>query len=260
MMARPAGPNRAVRHMPKKNSSDEHGPLDDDLIEKAAAQAAAEVLGQLPDAPDNPDDIPMLDESMLPEVVTELVATSDEQRVKLGSLATQVESLDEAFRALEESLIERVNLARPSRWAWEFLTQDETAQLWGETRWFVDYLIRRYPLVSEVSIPPCWYRHTVAVDELSDLYAAWREAYCSSSRPSSAMTAWRDRWLWPVLNRLSTYANWRECKETRKHVEPSARQDLTDDEFGRFVQADIANRPQARSRVMPWPTKKPTEK
>ncbi|WP_410570356.1 hypothetical protein [Amycolatopsis sp. cmx-4-61] len=243
--------------MPKQRTPDEHGAVDDGAIEEAAAQAVAEVLG----GPlDDPEDVPLLDESMLPEVVTDLVATSDKQGVQLGVLATRVESLDEALQALEESLIERVNLARPSRWAWEFLTQDETAQLWRETRWFVDYLTRRYPLVSEVSIPPCWYRHTVAVDELSDLYAAWREAYCSSSRPSTAMTAWRDRWLWPALNRLATYANWRECKETRRHVEPSARQDLTDDEFDRFVQADIANRPGARAQVMPWPTRKPAGK
>ncbi len=239
--------------MPKKSSSDEDGALDDEVIQKAAAHAAAEVLAGLP------DDVPLLDESMLPEVVTELAATSDKHSAQLGILATQVESLDEAFQALEESLTERVDLARPSRWAWEFLTQDETAQLWRETRWFVDYLIRRYPLVSEVSIPPCWYRHTVAVDELSDLYAAWREAYCSSSRPSSAMTAWRDRWLWPALNRLSTYANWRECKETRGHVEPAARQDLTDEEFDRFVEANTAKRPRTRFGVMPWPTK-PTGK
>jgi hypothetical protein len=211
-----------------------------------------------------PEDVPILDESMLPEVVTELAVTSerhtwrlDELDGQVGELNTRVVGLDETVQALEDSLVEKVDMTRPSRWAWEFLTRDEAKQLWTETRWFVDYLIRRYPLASEVSIPPCWYRHTVAVDELSDLYAAWREAYCSGNRPSSAMTAWRDRWLWPMLHRLAGYADWRECKERRKHVEPTARQDGTDEEFNAFVDAEVALRPPKRSKDLPWPTSKP---
>jgi uncharacterized coiled-coil protein SlyX len=224
----------------------------------------------MPDASD--DDVPLLDATMLPEVVSELAKTSEQQATRLAELNTSVATLDEAvadhaaglrvleetFMALERSLIDKVDMARPSRWAWEFLTKDEAARLWKETRWFVDYLIRRYPLGSEVSIPPCWYRHTVAVDELSDVYAAWREAYCSGDRPSTAMTSWRDRWLWPALYRLATHADWRECKEHREHFEPTARQETTDAEFGAFMTADLARRPAERSTSLPWPTTNPT--
>jgi hypothetical protein len=241
--------------MPDRDTPEDFDGVDGRTVDAAAEQAAAEVLGGQPNEPD--DELPLLDESMLPEVVTELAATSEKHTAKLGALDTRVDTLDEAFQALEESLTERVNLARPSRWAREFLTQDETAQLWRETRWFVDYLIRRYPLSSEISIPPCWYRHELAVDELDAVYAAWREAYCSSSRPSTAMTAWRDRWLWPALQRLAAHADWRECKDARQHVDPTARQDLTDDGFADFVAADVAARPLARSRDLPWPTKNP---
>lgn len=239
----------ADQHTPGQH--DEHGRFTADTIEDAATQAAAEVLdGQ----PDNPDDIPLIDESMLPEVVIELAATSERHTAQLDTLDAQVSALGEAFQAVEESLTDQVDLAHPSRWAWEFLTQEEASQLWRETRWFVDYLIRRYPLASEVSIPPCWYRHTVAVDELSDGYAAWRETYCSGDRPSTAMTAWRDRWLWPMLHRLATHADWRECKERREHVEPTARQDGTDDQFDQFVDADLASRPAQRPKDLPWRT------
>lgn len=221
---------------------------------------------------DEQDEVPVLDAAMLPEVVTELATISERHTWRLDELGTQVTDLDgrvtgqrtelsdlsQAFGALEEGLVEKVDLTKPSRWAWEFLTRDEAEQLWSETRWFVDYLIRRYPLSGEVSIAPCWYRHTVAVDELSDLYAAWREAYCAGSRPSSAMTAWRDRWLWPALHRLASYAAWGECKERRQHVEPSARQDRTDDRFNAFVDTDLAERPEERPKdVMHWPTKRP---
>lgn len=211
-------------------------------------------------------EVPLLDETMLPEVVAELAITGEQHTQRLAALNGKVTELDvtvadhaaglhtleENFKALRQSLVEKVDLTRPSRWAWEFLTRDEALQLWTETRWFVDYLIHRYPLSSEVSIPPCWYRHTVAVDELSDVYAAWREAYCSGDRPSTAMTAWRDRWLWPALLRLASHADWRECKEQRRHVQPTARQDPTDDEFDNYVAADLARRPSGRATNLPW--------
>ncbi|CRK56993.1 hypothetical protein [Alloactinosynnema sp. L-07] len=202
------------------------------------------------------EDVPVLDESMLPEVVAELSGQMHRLDDHVAAHDEHLRALHESFEALENSLTEKVNLARPNRWAWEFLTREQATQLWAETRWFADYLIRRYPLPSEVSIPPCWYRHSVAVDELSDVYAAWREAYCSGDRPSTAMTAWRDRWLWPMLHRLASYADWRECKERRRHVDPTARQQSTDDEFADFVTADVETRPEKTPMVLPWPTKR----
>jgi hypothetical protein len=88
------------------------------------------------------------------------------------------------------------------------------------------------------------------------VYAAWREAFCGSNRPAADMTAWWDRWLWPALHRLSTHADWRECKETRRHVDPSTRQDRTDPAFDEFVAADLASRPEDRATTLPWPTPK----
>jgi hypothetical protein len=243
-----------VTEPPEPYPADEHDPF----LDEVAEQAAAEVLGEDTDEPPEDDELPLVDESMLPVEVALLARSSEKHTGQLRELGERVTALDEAFQTLEENLTERVNLARPSRWAWRFLNRDEAEQLWKETRWFVDDFIKRYPLPSEVSIPPCWYRHTVAVDELSDLYSSWREAYCGSNRPSTAMTSWRDRWLWPMLGRLAAYADWRECKERRKHVEPTARQDPTDADFEAFVANDLANRPTKRSTQLPWPTKNPS--
>lgn len=205
------------------------------------------------------DEIPMLDLEMLPEVVSDLARTSELHDGQLAGLRTRVGGHDDRLRELDstvttlaEGMAEAVDLTRPSRWSWPFLDREEAAALWRETRWFVDYLITRYPLSTELSIPPCWYRHTVAVDEMSDLYAAWREAYFNGDRPSSALINWRDRWLWPALNRLTTTADWRECKATKEHVEPAARQDRTDVGFETFVAEDLAGRPEARSPRLPW--------
>lgn len=212
------------------------------------------------------EDVPVLDVEFLPDVVSDLASTSELHDHQLAELAGVVSELGgsvamsrdqiQAFREflleLQESLVERVNLSRPNRWAWGFLTRDEAAQLWGELRWFVDHLITRYPLSSDVSIPPCWYRHTVAVDELTDLYAAWRHAYCSGDQPSDEMTAWRNRWLWPTLQNLHAHADWRECKAQRQHVEPAARQEPTDDGFLDFVAQDLNERPGERRSSLPW--------
>ncbi|OXM44245.1 hypothetical protein CFP71_40540 [Amycolatopsis thailandensis] len=219
-----------------------------------------------PEHPGDDDDVPVVDIEMVPEVVAELAATAEQHSTVLrelsglvselgGQATTQSEelaALHTGFETLEAALAEQADMTQPSRWAWEFLNQEDAAQLWRETRWFVDYLTRRYPLGTEVSIPPCWYRHTVAVDELSDLYAAWREAYCRSDRPSSAMTSWRDRWLWPCLTRLAAHASWRECKESRRHVEPIARQEPTDSEFESYVAGTVASRPELNEQILPW--------
>ncbi|MEU3650983.1 hypothetical protein AB0E59_47040 [Lentzea sp. NPDC034063] len=213
-------------------------------------------------------EVPVLDVEFLPEVVSDLASTSelhDHQLAELagvvselgGSVATvrdETQSLREFLLELQESLVERVNLRRPNRWAWGFLARDEAAQLWSELRWFVDYLIARYPLSSDMRIPPCWYCHTVAVDELTALYAAWRHAYCSGDQPSDEMIAWRNRWLWPTLQNLHAHADWRECKAQRQHVAPAARQELTDDSFHDFVTHDLDERTDERSTPLPWST------
>jgi hypothetical protein len=214
--------------------------------------------------------VPTVDVSMLPDLVADLSATSEVHDRRFDTVGEKITDLDgrshdqgvavqnlvDGFAALEASLLDKANLAIPSRWAWPFLTKDEANQLWIELRWFVDQFTTRYPLAVEVALPPCWYRHELARDELTAVYAAWREAFCGSNRPTSAMAAWWDRWLWPALHRLSSYADWLECKQARRHVEPTARQETTDDGFEDFLSADVAGRPAQRASALPWQAKK----
>ncbi|MFD9701267.1 hypothetical protein [Lentzea sp. NPDC059081] len=212
------------------------------------------------------EDVPVLDLELLPQVVSELASTSEQQAHRLadltgtvselgGTIATALDEL-ESVRAflleLHTNLADREDLSRLNQWTWVALDRDQAAQLWRELRWFVDHLVARYPLSSDVSIPPCWYRHTVAVDELTDLYAAWRMAYSSGDRPSEEMIAWRTRWMWPSLHTLHSHADWRECKAQRQHVEPTARQDPTDPDFDDFVEHYLATTPPEQRRDLPW--------
>lgn len=222
---------------------------------------------------DDPGEVPIVDESMLPELVAALIKDGKGHTEKLRGLNSTVDALTStlaehgaalrdlkaAFDALEQALIAQADLETPSRWAWPFLTRDEARQLWRELRWFVDWFITRYPLSGEVSIPPCWYRHEQAVDELTDVCSGWRAVYCAGDPPSTAMIEWRDRWLWPALERLAIYADWRECKQARHHVPPSARQEPTDDGFDAFVAADVAVRSETRGEDLPWVSRQPSQ-
>lgn len=253
--AQPAGPLRQ-EHTHIVNSSDGGADAteDDDSYNFAAFYTDADVA------------VPTLDVSMLPEIVADLSAAGEVHDRRFDTLgqrvteldnrarrsATAVQQLVDGFAALEVSLVDKANFATPSRWAWQFLTAEDSEQLWREVRWFVDQFVARYPLANEVALPPCWYRHALALDELTAVYAAWREAFCGTSRPTSSLAAWWDRWLWPCLLRLSAYADWRECKQSRKHVEPAARQEPTDDDFEKFVASDIQQRSAERSEMRPW--------
>jgi hypothetical protein len=99
--------------------------------------------------------------------------------------------------------------------------------------------------------------NSVAVVELTDLYAAWRYAYCSGDKPSDAMTAWRNRWLWPTLHTLHAHADWKECKAQRQHVAPAARQVPTDSGFDDFVSQDLSQRPDQIPPRRPWTVEPP---
>lgn len=101
---------------------------------------------------------------------------------------------------------------RPSRWSWQHL-RDPSARtkLWQELRDFVDWLIERYQPTGDVVIRPCWYRHPVAVEELTALMAAWRAAYCSGDAPADLLIGWHQTWLWPTLERLNHRARWSQC-------------------------------------------------
>src|ERR1035437_2789780 len=85
----------------------------------------------------------------------------------LEALAGRLESLESLVAAVTDQLV----AAPPGGpWAWQHLGAAQTRALLKEVRDWVDWLILRYELRGEAeTIPPCWFLHPVAVEELTAL-------------------------------------------------------------------------------------------
>ena len=178
-----------------------------------------------------PDPVPIepLDPLMLAEV--------------LEALALRQAALERAFDALHRRL---GTTPQDGPWAWAALGAHRRRELLVQLRDWVDWLITRYDLRAETqTIPPCWHRHPVAVEELTALMVAWQSAYSADeAAPSDALIAWHDRWLWPTLHRLNEQLRvWAKCTGgTHQPARPGPR--VTDDaDFAAFLDqaADEAN-------------------
>lgn len=141
--------------------------------------------------------------------------------------------VDDLTAAVGQLLTERERPnAGASRWSWRHADADAAARLWAELVDWVDWLVPRYELTGEAaSIPPCWYRHPVAVEELTALMAAWQAAYQDESgAPREDLLAWHDRWLWPTVERLRVRAGWRNCADNNRHQDRVLRRWVPDPE------------------------------
>ena len=129
----------------------------------------------------------------------------------LEALAGRLESLEGLVEAMANQL---VVAPADGPWAWRHLGPSQTRALFTELRNWVDWLITRYELRGEAeTIPPCWFLHPVAVEELTALMVAWNAAYSQKeTAPSDALASWHDRWLWPTLARLNVQLRvWAKC-------------------------------------------------
>jgi hypothetical protein len=129
----------------------------------------------------------------------------------LESLAGRLESLESLVAAVTDQLV----AAPPGGpWAWRHLGAAQTCALLKELRDWVDWLILRYELRGEAeTIPPCWFLHPVAVEELTALMVGWKAAYSQKeTTPSDALSGWHDHGLWPTLARLNLQLRvWAKC-------------------------------------------------
>ena len=143
-----------------------------------------------------------------------------------------------------------------SRWSWAHLDADAAAQLWDELVDFVCWLDDRYlrhQSGPSLRLKACWYRHPVAVEELTALLAAWQAVYCPpgddpetepvNNSPSGALVRWHE-YLWTTLQRLRDYAGWNECEPATGHRERDGRYD-PDLRAGldEFLASDLTARP-----------------
>jgi hypothetical protein len=80
-----------------------------------------------------------------------------------------------------------------------------TRAQWDELVGWVDWLQRSYGTLAEFEIYPCWPAHLGMVEELGGLFHSWKRAVITdelaTTTGSSDLTAWHDRWLWPLLQR-----------------------------------------------------------
>jgi hypothetical protein len=95
---------------------------------------------------------------------------------------------------------------------WAALDPDEAVKLWDELGKFVTWLDGRYITnLADPSyrLPDCWYRHPIAIEELTGLMVSHRAAYDTrSAKASSARVDWHQRALWPALDSLKDTPEW----------------------------------------------------
>jgi len=139
---------------------------------------------------------------------------------------------------------------RPSRWAWRHATADQATWLWSGLVPWVRWLIDTYPTPTR-DLTPCWHRHPDAVEELTALWAAWRDAYHGSDRDRSDPAHWHDRWLPGATARLTGPTGiLTACAHAKAHRPPNTggapRHHFDDrqlDTVEEHAAADIAARP-----------------
>ena len=169
----------------------------------------------------------------------------------LDALTTRQHALERAFDALNR----RVGApTKEGPWTWRALGPTQTRTLFGELRDWVDWLTVRYQLRGEAhTIAACWYRHPVAVEELTALMVAWRGAYLlDQAPPGDTLINWHDRWLWPTLHRLNTQLRvWAKCTAGVHQASPSTSPPTDGDDFAGFLEQITApagtRRPAVRS-------------
>jgi hypothetical protein len=194
-----------------------------------------------------------LDVEIEPQQVSAIVTGLLNDVDQLGKDVNQLGKDLEWQRRASEALIRTVNRIqqatgestevskRPSRWVWPYLTREQAQQLWTEVTGWVEEVLMSQDLPRQVQIAPCWYRHTVAIEELTALYAAWLEAHCAGDEPTDRMAAFRRYHLWPCLEFLSAAVGWKECLSRGSHVNRASRSS-TDDGLADHITADLANR------------------
>lgn len=127
----------------------------------------------------------------------------------------------------------------PTIYCWRELTDPKAREeLWATLRDWVDWISYRYLSESYIRIPACWYRHPVAVEELTALWAAWYAAYHQDDSPNMLAIDWHQRFFWPTLEHLKDHV-YRECFRTEEH-RPNHAADLhlTDAGFEEFASYD----------------------
>jgi hypothetical protein len=150
------------------------------------------------------------------EQLTErLDATEDAIEDALSALSGQIDELNTKLGQLLKK--EREKNIQPRRWAARATPQD-----WDQLIDWVDHLNTDYSLLGDYTIQPCWLAHPGVVEELAGLYRAWTRANINDELAknggSNDLTAWHDRWLWPLLRRMKAgHYRTTNCRDRHQH-------------------------------------------
>lgn len=157
-------------------------------------------------------------------------------------------TLEEGLAAVLE---EMDSTLPPVTYSWQRATAEDAKRLWRDLAVFVHWLDARYLrhlAVDALRLPECWWRHPVAVEELTALMAAYEQAYFTRqrSRGSSEPAEWHLRYFWPTLQRMSGELKlWKDCE--RAHHGPQRDGWSPGADFRAHVGEDVARRAAAEA-------------
>jgi hypothetical protein len=137
----------------------------------------------------------------------------------------------------------------PTGWTWRALGGHSARVLWEQLHDWVGWLRGRYPVAD--AVPPCWYRHSEVVEELTALWLAWRAAYAEADAALLGPAEWHDRWLPGALQHIRGWGV--HCDRTSHRTRPDAVYGAAAvDDHAAFVEAmeaDLAGRRAARAGI-----------
>ena len=158
------------------------------------------------------------------QLTERLDTTEDAVEQALSALNVSIDDLGSKLALLLKR--EREKDIQPRRWAARATPQD-----WDQLIDWIDQLNNDYSLLSDHTIPPCWPAHPGVVEELAGIHHAWTRAQINDelakTKGSNDLTAWHDRWLWPLLRRLKA-SHYRTTNCRRQHLAENASSLATD--------------------------------
>jgi hypothetical protein len=149
------------------------------------------------------------DDELIPAEVEEL--TLAERRAAVQDVVTP-------FDLDERDGVDGMLGAQITRW--RDMPEGDAPAAWDQLRDFVDWVAERYDLSSTL-VPACWYRHSVVVEELSALRAAWDASFVVETDGGLGPIGWHERFAL-ARARLREYGYSGEC-ERAGHIETPVR-------------------------------------
>ncbi len=156
------------------------------------------------------------DDDFMPEIPIEDLATAARE---IGIDLNSREGADEVMGA---------KITR-----WRDMPDEDAPKAWDELREFVEWIVTRYELTDNI-VPPCWYRHSPLVEELSALRAAWDASFVVETDGGLGPIGWHERFSLAQQRFKEHYRG--ECKRGNSgHVEtPVVTLEISEDEWNKW--------------------------